>query len=123
MTHRSDEYVKFDYSTALERKPRVLSAGELGLAGPIEARLIGTAAHLVIARLDLTGPITKRAIQELTERLVADGAIAQAVAGQVGAESIMKFFESDLGRIVMDGKNAVWREWPFTFGVPASELS
>jgi ATP-dependent helicase/nuclease subunit A len=35
----------------------------------------------------------------------------------------MKFFESDLGRIVMDGKNAVWREWPFTFGVPASELS
>ncbi|MHC4619325.1 MAG: helicase-exonuclease AddAB subunit AddA [Planctomycetota bacterium] len=119
LTHRGDEYVKLDYSRALERVPSILSAGRVG---PIEGRLIGTAAHLVISRLDLTERVSRKAVEEVTQRLVADGAIAEAVAEHVNAESIVKFFESELGRAALDDKNAVWREWPFTFAVPAGQF-
>jgi len=49
LTHRSDEYIKFDYSRALDRRPSVLAAAEPDLTKPIEPRLIGTATHLVIS--------------------------------------------------------------------------
>ncbi|MHC4498638.1 MAG: 3'-5' exonuclease [Planctomycetota bacterium] len=121
LTHRNDEYVKFDYSRVLERVPRVLSAGQVDETVPAEARLIGTATHLVIARLDLTKPVNEDAIQEIKQKLLDDGAITEAVAECVNAQSIAKFFESEPGRVMLDDNNKVWREWPFTFAIPASE--
>jgi ATP-dependent helicase/nuclease subunit A len=123
LTHRNDEYVKFDFSRALERKPRVLCAGEGELVGPVEGRLIGTAAHLVIAQLDLSSPINGEAIQKITEKLIAGGAINEDVAGHINTRSIVNFFESDLGGLVLGSENKVWREWPFTFAVPAQEFN
>jgi len=129
LTHRGDEYAAFDYSGVLDRQPSghsaelsrspVLSA-EPDLARAVEGRLIGTATHLVIAQLDLARPITKEAIEEIEEKLLADGAITKAVARHIDAESIITFFESKLGRAVLDANSIVWREWPFTFAVPAS---
>ena len=129
LTHRGDEYAAFDYSGVLDRQPSghsaelsrspVLSA-EPDLARAAEGRLIGTATHLVIAQLDLARPITKEAIEEIEEKLLADGAITKAVARHIDAESIITFFESKLGRAVLDANSIVWREWPFTFAVPAS---
>ncbi|MHC4624103.1 MAG: helicase-exonuclease AddAB subunit AddA [Planctomycetota bacterium] len=122
LTHRSDEYMKFDYSMAMERKPRVLCVGQGDLAGPVEGRLIGTATHLLIARLDLTGPINRKSIQEITEKLVAGGAITEDVAEHINIHSIIKFFASELGQMALDGRNKVWREWPFTFAIPAGQF-
>ena len=34
----------------------------------------------------------------------------------------MKFFESQLGQTVIKAQPAVWREWPFSFAVPASSV-
>ena len=123
LTHRNDEYVKFDYSRVLDRQPSVLMAGEPALTEPVEPRLIGTATHLVISQLDLTGPVTEEAIEKTKEKLLADNAITAAVAGHIDTESILVFFRSDLGRLVLDAeKNTIRREWPFTFALPASEF-
>ena len=121
LTHRSDEYFVFDYSRALERKPKAVLSLEADLGEPVEARQVGTATHLVIARLNLNEPVTYRAIEETKERLLADKAITEAVAEQINTGAIAAFFEGELGREVFDSRSMVWREWPFTFSIPASE--
>jgi ATP-dependent helicase/nuclease subunit A len=117
LTHRSNEYAGVDYFKVLEREP--IAAAGTGLAGPVEGRLLGTAAHLVIAQLDLAGPVDKGAIEKTKEKLLADGAITEAVAGHIDTDSIMRFFESELGRMALDSENTLWREWLFTFALPA----
>jgi ATP-dependent helicase/nuclease subunit A len=119
ITHRNDEYVKIDYSTALERKPKAVLSADL--ASAVEGRLMGTATHLVIAQLDLASPVTKEAIEKVIDKLLADDAITEAVAEHIDTKSIITFFQRDLGRLVLDSENTVCREWPFTFAMPASE--
>jgi len=118
MTHRNDEYVKSDYSSVLERKPKAVLS-----AGTVDGRLIGTAAHLVISRLDLAALINKEAIEKTKEKLLVDGAISEFVAEHISPESIVTFFEGKLGRMVLDSENRIWREWPFTFSISAAEFS
>ncbi|GAI92516.1 unnamed protein product, partial [marine sediment metagenome] len=40
----------------------------------------------------------------------------------IDKEAILKFFDSDLGRMIFDTENTILREWPFTFALPASEF-
>jgi len=120
LTHRSDEYIRLDYSGALQRQPKAVAAAEAGLSEP-EAGLIGTATHLIIAQLDLAGPINKETIDKTVGRLLAGGAITQAIVEHIDTKSILAFFCGDLGRMASDKANHVYREWPFTFALPASE--
>jgi ATP-dependent helicase/nuclease subunit A len=53
---------------------------------------------------------------------LVDGAITGAVAERINTGSIIGFFESELGRAILDSENRVWREWPFTFGLDAGEF-
>jgi ATP-dependent helicase/nuclease subunit A len=121
LTHQEDEFVRLDYSKALERRPRAVLVGDL--AGQIDGRLVGTATHLVISELNLGETITEEAIGQVKERLVAEGGISEAAAERIDSGSIKAFFDSELGRMVLDGKNTVWREWPFTFAVPADVVA
>ncbi|MBN2019709.1 MAG: helicase-exonuclease AddAB subunit AddA [Sedimentisphaerales bacterium] len=116
LTHRNDEFTKLDWSLSLNRKPKIILETE-----QVDGRSIGSAAHLVLSQLDLTMPITTEAITHLINKLVADGAIPHTIAPLVNAEAIMKFFETDLGRAVLDKNNRVFREWPFTFAIPSSQ--
>jgi len=122
LTHRNDEYVKFDYSRVLERKPRAVITAEASLIEP-QGRLIGIATHLVISQLDLTKPITREAIEETKEKLLANGAITGDIAGHINTQSIIAFFESDLGKTAFNVWPNVHREWPFTFALAGSELN
>ncbi len=122
LTHRDDEYTAFDYSRALERKPVAVVSAERDFAGLLEGRLIGTATHLVIAQLDLARPVTEETIEETKEKLLADGAVTEAVVEHIETESIMRFFESELGQTALDAENTLWREWPFTFALPVPEF-
>ena len=119
---------RVDYSRALERKPKVVLSAELAEA--VDGRLIGIATHLVISQLDprlrgdkFTPAKAGEAIEKTKEKLLADEAITEAVAGHIDTKSIMTFFESELGQTVLDSNNTVEREWPFTFALPASEFS
>ncbi len=120
LTHGNDEYMKFDYSGALDRRPRALMITQPDSGEPLDGRLIGTATHLVISKLDLAGPVTRESVEKTKEKLQADGAIVPAVAERIDAESILTFFESEQGRLIFDPANTVRREWPFTFALPAS---
>jgi ATP-dependent helicase/nuclease subunit A len=121
LTHREDEYVRFDYSRVLERRPRaILSADSTEL---LDGRLIGTVTHLVISQLDLGRPVTEEVIEKTKGKLLTDGAITEVVAEHINADSIITFFEGELGRAALDAKNTIYREWLFTFALPASELS
>jgi ATP-dependent helicase/nuclease subunit A len=122
LTHRGDEYLRVDYSRALERRPRAVLSGESCLAEVPDGRQVGTATHLVIGQLDVTKSISKEAVEKTKEKLVADGTITEAVAKCIDTGSIAGFFESELGRAVLDGNNIIWREWPFSFAVPVSAV-
>jgi ATP-dependent helicase/nuclease subunit A len=121
LTHRNDEYVRLDYSKALDRRPACLTAAEPGRGGTLDSRLLGSATHLVIAALDLRGHVTRDAIETAIEKLAADGAISASAAAQIDRDSILTFFQGNLGRLALDTTNRVHREWPFTFALPASE--
>jgi ATP-dependent helicase/nuclease subunit A len=120
LTHQDDMFVRRDYSAALDRQPMDI-VGTTN-ATP-EARLVGTAAHLVISSLDLKRPVTRKEIEKTRDRLVKDGAIPANVGESIDAEAVGAFFESKLGSIVCDKRNTVWREWPFTFGLPVHQGS
>jgi len=120
LTHGNDEYMKFDYSGALNRRPRALMIMQPDSGEPLDGRLIGTATHLVISQLDLTGPVTRETVEKTIEKLQTDGAIVPVVARRIDAESILAFFETEQGRLIFDPANKVRREWPFTFALPAS---
>jgi len=120
LTHRSDEYVKIDYSRAVGRKPKTLLTSDS--AGEIDGRLIGIVVHSVIAVLDLSKPVTERAVEQIKAKLLADGVMTASVAANVSAAAIVKFFETEPGRAALDRSNIVLREWPFTFAVPADDV-
>jgi ATP-dependent helicase/nuclease subunit A len=120
LTHQSDEFARLDYSRALERRPTALGVSEADVSEP-RGRVLGTATHLVLAGLDLAGPVTAESVEATKERLVAEGVIVQAVAGQIDAGAVTAFFETDLGSLVLDKKNKVWQEWPFTFARAAAD--
>ena len=121
LTHGNDEYMKFDYSGALSRLPRALMTAGVESGDFPDGRLIGTATHLVISKLDLSAPITIEAIEKTIEKLLTNGEIVLSVTGRIDAESILTFFETEQGRLIFDPVNKVWCEWPFTFALPASE--
>ncbi len=124
LTHHADEYVRIDYSSALEQKPKVVSPpdGERSRTiSLVDARHIGSAAHLLISKLDLKKPITTESIDLLKAALIADHAIDETLAEHIDPQSIMKFFVSEPGQTVLDTNNTIFREWPFTFALPASK--
>jgi len=118
-THTGDEYVRRDYSAALQRRPKVVTAR--GTARGVDARLAGTASHLVIAQMDLAGAVDEKAVRELLTNLVGNKTLTPAVAERVAVGAIAGFFESELGKAARDKDNTVYREWPFTFTVPAAQ--
>jgi ATP-dependent helicase/nuclease subunit A len=121
LTHNSDEYAKIDYSLALDRKPRTLIE-EAILPKTVKPQLIGTATHLVMSQLDLAAAVTAETVEKTKNKLIADNSITASVAENIDTESILAFFHSEPGKLVLDAGNTVFREWPFTFALGASEL-
>jgi len=134
LTHRNDEYVKFDYSSVLEKEPHVkhgakILAGGITVGSHYDNLAFGSATHLVISKLDLrllgdkfTPAQVGEAIQRTKEKLVADGSVTEDIIESINTESILAFFDSELGRMALDKANTVWREWPFTFALPVNVL-
>jgi ATP-dependent helicase/nuclease subunit A len=123
LTHPEDEFAVRDYSHALERQPIALTASAPAVSPPRDPLLTGTAVHLVIGSLDLSQPVTTKAIERTRDRLVKEGAMTATMAESVDPDTILAFFRSDLGRIVFDKANQVMREWPFTYAQPIAGSS
>jgi ATP-dependent helicase/nuclease subunit A len=116
LTHRDDEFAKADFTDAFQRKPKVVSADNT------DAKLIGTATHLVIQNLALDSDITFTSIRATAEKLVSRDKISPQVASQIDFDSILKFFQADLGKLLLEHEDNTLQEWPFTFALDAAQL-
>jgi ATP-dependent helicase/nuclease subunit A len=123
LSHANDEYIKFDYSNAVSRLPVALAMNQGSIEGGIGGRTIGSATHLVISRLDISRPPSRSSVEQTIEGLLADGVIPAAAASRINIEAILGFFSTDIGQVALHAQSKVFREWPFTFALPASELS
>jgi len=92
------------------------------LTGRTDGLVIGSATHLVIKNIDLTEAIDKGKINHAVTDLLERGYITKQSADKINISSILKFFDSDLGRLIRDSENTVLREWPFTYAASASDL-
>ena len=87
----------------------------------VSPRLLGSATHLVISELNLTGPIDSQTIERTVSDLIDRRAMPREVAENVDSGSIMAFFDTELGQKALHQENTVLREWPFTFSLPAAD--
>lgn len=123
LTHPDDSFTPRDSSQSLTRQPMALAAPGLAAGQPYDPKSMGTAAHLVIASLDLKPPITEESVQRTKDRLVREHALTAEMAESIDARMILGFFESDLGALVFDKANRILREWPFTFAHRVSDAA
>ncbi|MHC4637830.1 MAG: helicase-exonuclease AddAB subunit AddA [Planctomycetota bacterium] len=86
LTHQYDEYAVIDYSRVTEKTPQALTPDDS--ADHIDSRLIGTATHLLISRLDLKKPVTEEIIRRTLEILVSEAAISKQLAEKIRIESV-----------------------------------
>ena len=124
LTHRDDEFAGIDLSGALERVPAALTGADTEPGGKtkVDPRLRGTATHLILEKLDLDKPVGLEAVKSLTESLIAEGLIDAEVAATINYDSIVKFFQSDTGKLATSAGSKVMREWPFIYGLSAGEV-
>ncbi|MEN6386126.1 MAG: PD-(D/E)XK nuclease family protein, partial [Phycisphaerales bacterium] len=86
-----------------------------------DSLVIGSATHLVIKKMDLEKEITEKTINQAIDELVNSRCISAQIAKKINIASIMKFFRSDLGKI-LNGNNRIMREWPFTYAASVSQV-
>jgi len=120
LTHRDDEFSQMDYSNALKSMPKSLAVEKTQTK--VDPRQIGTATHLIIEKLDLTLPVTLEVVRSLAADLAAENQIDEQTAAVINHDNIVKFFQSDLGKLATDPDNKVMREWPFIYGLPADQV-
>lgn len=87
-----------------------------------DSLVIGTATHLAIKNIDLENELNEDNVRHTIENLTNTGCITKDIAQKINISSIIRFFKSDLGRIILKNKKAVTREWPFTYAVAVQDL-
>lgn len=118
LTHRTDEFSPAVGGGVLQRVPDVLTGEAATKAGAAE---VGTATHLLLARLDLKIRPDRQAVEKTIEMLCGEGLISTEAAGRIDIQSILGFFDSDLGQLACQYAETVLREWPFTLAVSARQ--
>ena len=109
-----EQFAEADYSFSFESFEK--------LTDKTNSLVIGSATHLVIQNVDLKNVVNESTICRAISDLFKKGYITKQAAGKIDISSILKFFDSDLGKLLRDSKNTVMREWPFTYALPAVDL-
>ena len=88
----------------------------------ISGAAIGSAVHLVMEKLDLTEKPDESSVREKISELVEGGVLNEEVAGRIQISEICRFFETNLGRMILEKHDFVRREVPFSLLIPANEI-
>jgi ATP-dependent helicase/nuclease subunit A len=85
---------------------------------------VGTAYHNIMQRLELSGELTKEDITSQINTMVEKELISFEAAKSVKVDKIFKFFQSDLGKKVIEAykENTLKRELPFRVEINASTI-
>lgn len=83
---------------------------------------IGTATHLVMQLLSLKVRPQKKMIEELIADLVERKALTLEIAEKIAIDSILAFFDSEIGNYVIKNADFLYREEPFAMLMPANQL-
>lgn len=83
---------------------------------------IGTATHLVLQEIDLHQAVNEDVVQHLINDLVNNQVLAEEVARSINIDNILRFFESDMGQLMLAHPDEVQREAPFSMLVPAQTI-
>ncbi|HOQ05368.1 MAG TPA: helicase-exonuclease AddAB subunit AddA [Anaerohalosphaeraceae bacterium] len=92
-----------------------------GKKSTLSSAQIGSAAHLLLARLDLHSKPDRQQVANTIEALAAEGLINSQTAAALETEWILGFFDSELGQLVLKYPDRVHREWAFTVSVSARQ--
>jgi len=115
LAHEQDEWTAFE-GRLPEATPEMPDVGRVMRSDSAGARLAGSAAHLVIANLDLSADVNADAVERTIRDLVRRGLLSRSLGRRLDAEAIAAFFITEPGRRAL-GDATVLREWPFTFAL------
>jgi ATP-dependent helicase/nuclease subunit A len=87
-----------------------------------KAAEIGTATHLILQQLDLNQPINETIIKDKIGELVMNRVLDEQVANRIRISTILDFFDSDLGQLMINHPENVHREEAFSLLLPAKGL-
>ncbi len=123
LTHQNDEFALARYLPTLNRQPLALMTDEQKTKTFDSGLVIGTATHLVISQLDLNNDVNKETVNRTIEELIASNNIDPEAAVKIDVNSIVEFFQTDLGKRALNKNNKIFREWQFTFTQPVDNSS
>ncbi|WP_430606178.1 helicase-exonuclease AddAB, AddA subunit [Enterococcus sp. AZ170] len=123
--------IEVDERNKIQPTPMIIhrmSDGELGKPRFIEtirkpsAVEIGTATHYLLQLLDLEKVPTKNSILQLIEELIQTNIIQENVAKQINIDQVLSFYQTTLGKQLLEQSAQVVREQPFSMLLKAEEL-
>ncbi len=124
LTHRDDEFSAASVQRAFSQRPSILQSEPEKAAGQTpgrpDAMALGSATHLVLERVDLSGPVDANGVKETIGKLIESGCMATSLAAAIDTAAIVSFFDSPLGQLAQQAGSGVYREWPFTYGLNAA---
>ncbi len=88
----------------------------------VSAAEVGSAVHLVMQLIPLNTRPSKESIENLIQELVSNQVLSQAVTKKIDISMILRFFDSELGQILLKEHEYVTREQPFSMLLPAKDL-
>ncbi|MFA5291692.1 MAG: helicase-exonuclease AddAB subunit AddA [Phycisphaerae bacterium] len=114
LVHAQEQFAEADYDFSFESFEKT--------AGKTDSLVIGSATHLVMQNIDLKQAVSESAIRRTIADLVGKGCMTKQAAEKINVLSILKFFDSAPGKLVLNDENTVMREWPFTYASSAADL-
>lgn len=110
-----DSERKREYRPTIVRRPRFMEQAKLNAAER------GTVFHSVMQHMPIHFSPSVEDVRETLAEMVHKQLLTDAQQEVIDAEVIVSFFQSDLGKRLLQSK-AVHREVPFSYGLPAKEV-
>ncbi|MCJ7840387.1 helicase-exonuclease AddAB subunit AddA [Lederbergia sp. NSJ-179] len=89
--------------------------------GQLSSTEVGTVMHTVMQHIHLSHPPTNKSVQQLLDELVGKEILTLEQIEAISSNQIVHFFENELGKKLLTASK-VYREVPFTMGIPAREI-
>ena len=114
--YSSDQLVQ-PYRAPIVRRPNFIQKEKM-----LTAAEIGTAMHTVMQHLPMDKPLNEEQLEEQLELFVAKEILTTEEARAIDRNAIIRFFETDIARLMMEKASSLEREVPFSFTLSADEV-